>query len=388
MSISSFVRRLFTSQTLPDNITPEEWAEEIEKLSLERFAIQSAIGLISSVVAMAEYKFEQDGRPVRKEDWYRWNVSPNPNQNKQQFFYDLIFKMIADGKALIVTTKKGMFVADSFSYERVGFSEDIFYNVEKEGKVLKQTFKASDVQYLTFENEKAQQYIKEVLGQYTTLLSFATKKYKKNNADRGILKLNAAPTGNRNADNEQEENLSSKLSKFLSSEKSSILPLRKGYEYEELGKYHQSMSSEDIKRLTDEVFLRCCEAFRIPKSLLLMEGDTTATKEVKSQFLLLAIKPFIEQIKSECRRKELGRKAYEQYGIAFRVDTTQCAFFDVFDMTAEIEKVLGSGIFSVDDIRDKLGEETLKQPWSQAHFMSLNYGPAENAGKEEAKHAE
>ena len=182
--------------------------------------------------------------------------------------------------------------------------------------------------------------------------------------------------------------MSSKLSKFLSSEKSSILPLRKGYEYEELGKYHQSMSSEDIKRLTDEVFLRCCEAFRIPKSLLLMEGDTTATKEVKSQFLLLAIKPFIEQIKSECRRKELGMEAYEQYGIAFRVDTTQCAFFDVFDMTAEIEKVLGSGIFSVDDIRDKLGEETLKQPWSQAHFMSLNYGPAENAGKEEAKHAE
>ena len=62
----------------------------------------------------------------------------------------------------------------------------------------------------------------------------------------------------------------------------------------------------------------------------------------------------------------------------------------MFDAAANIEKLVGSGAFTINDILRAANRAPINEPWADQHFMTLNFTPMEKAvsglreqGKEE-----
>lgn len=354
------------------------------KMELTRFSILCAIGMIAGTTAKAEFNFLKNKELVRAEDWYRWNYEPNRNQNKFQFIYELLQNMFFQGAALIVRRGGEMFVADSYSRDTQGFYEDVFYDITKDGVTLQEKLRASEVLFFQYENAEMHTYLAGAVRQYAEMLDSAEQKFKKNNAQKGIFKLGTGVGGGEaSKQNEKDQSYGAQIAKFLESDKSSVITLRKGVEYEELGKYHQSQSAEDISVLTKEIFTRTAEVFHIPAALLLGSGEATATKENIDEYIDFGIIPHLRHFETEITRKELRLDGIRK-GIICRVDETPCRYVNPFTAAEAIDKLIASGAYNIDEIRRMQRREEIGKPWSRQHYLTRNYQPIVNAGKENA----
>ena len=68
-------------------------------------------------------------------------------------------------------------------------------------------------------------------------------------------------------------------------------------------------------------------------------------------------------------------------GSYLQIDTTTILHFDMFQNAAAVEKLIGSGAFSIDDVLAAAGKPVIGEPWSQAHWLTLNISPIEKAAK-------
>lgn len=384
MGLISYLKNTLLKSGQSAVLTADEEQQLLEQLTLRQFSIESAIGLIAKVGAMAQFNFRKDGELVRAEDWFRWNYEPNRDQNKQQFIYELFRKLFWNGEAVVVRRKSGMYVADSFQQETVGFGESVFYGIEKDGYELQQRYSPSDIYYYTYQDKRMRAYLEETAMQYANLLSIAEQKYRKNNTQKGILRLNTGVGGaiGGNQQEEKDQNYGQTIAKFLNSDKSSVMTMRRGFEYEELGKYHTQQSAEDIIKLTNEVFGRTAEAFHIPTALLLGNGEATATKDNINQLLNFAVRPLLDQIETEGTRKEIGIGGIKQ-GITFEVDDSTCRRIDPLEFSEAIDKCIACGAFCIDEVRTMFKHAPLNTAWSKRHYLTSNYKPIEASGKEE-----
>lgn len=384
MGLISYLKNTVFKNGKSTVLTADEEQKLFEQLTLKRFAIESAVGLIAKVGAMAQFNFRKDGELVRAEDWFRWNYEPNRDQNKQQFIYELFRKMLLGGETVVVRRKSGMYVADSFQRETVGFGESVFYGIEKDGYELQQRYSPSGIYYYTYQDKRMRAYLEETAMQYAKLLSLAERKYEKNNTQKGILKVNAGVGGaiGGNQQEEKDQSYGQLIAKFLDSDKSAVMTLRKGFEYDELGKYHTQQSAVDIVTLTNEIFSRTAEAFHIPTSLLLGNGEATATKDNINQLLNFAVRPLLDQIETEGTRKEIGISGIKQ-GITFEVDDSTCRRIDPLEFAQAIDKCISCGAFCIDEVRTMFKHAPLNTAWSKRHYLTSNYKPIEASGKEE-----
>ena len=85
-------------------------------------ALFSVIDLVASTAAMCEWRTYQNGQYQRGEDWFRWNVEPNQNENAF-FFRRLLFaRLLRFNEALVFQRADGsLYLADSFSREEFAF---------------------------------------------------------------------------------------------------------------------------------------------------------------------------------------------------------------------------------------------------------------------------
>ena len=77
------LKRLFGLEPIVQAIEQggTEISEQLSVLNLEKIAIQTAIGYIASAVSQCEFRTFLNGTEVREQEYYRWNYSPNKNQN-------------------------------------------------------------------------------------------------------------------------------------------------------------------------------------------------------------------------------------------------------------------------------------------------------------------
>ena len=77
-------------------------------------------------------------------------------------------------------------------------------------------------------------------------------------------------------------------------------------------------------------------------------------------------------IAEEINRKRYGMSAVLG-GTYLRVDTTTIQHTDLLAQSASVEKLVSSGVFSVNDILRKLGEPTIPESWADEHFITKNF---------------
>ena len=151
---------------------------------------------------------------------------------------------------------------------------------------------------------------------------------------------------------------------------SSVLPEFDGYTYERIGS--EAKDTREIKNIIDDIYANTARAFLIPPSLV--TGNVAGVGDANSQFLTYCIDPICRQIENEINRKCYS---FADYAAGTRVicDSSTIMHFDIFGTAAATEKAVGSGAFTINDVRRAAGQPVINEDWADQSYMTKNLGP-------------
>jgi len=347
------------------------------KLAIEKFAINVAVNLISGCISKCEFKTYFKNEEIKQDEYYLWNIEPNVNQNSSEFIQELISKLLSKNECLIVEANGQLIIADSFNQREYALVENVFETVTRKDFTFNRTFKMSEVLYFKLNNEDMRLLLSNLMKGYNNLIDMAIGKYKRSGGRKGIVKLDKVASGDEKQKQAIEELFAKKFKTYFEAE-NAVLDLPKNVEYDEKnGDGNKKSTSEivDIQNLVKEAFERVAQALKIPPALL--KGDIADIEKITDNFLTFCIDPLVDMICEEINRKRYGKKAYLE-GSYLDIDTTCIKHIDIFAIAEKVDKLIASGMFSIDDLRRKLRETLLKTDWSEKHWITKNYSDINN----------
>ncbi|HHW90990.1 MAG TPA: phage portal protein [Clostridiales bacterium] len=344
----------------------------------KELAIQACINLIANTISRSEFKTYEKGKETKKDNYYLFNVEPNPNKSASKFWRDVIHHLVYDNECLVVQQGDYFYVADSFNVDKYAFKDYIYTNIVIDDYQLNKTYFEPDVFHFELHNEKIRIIINGLYESYAKLIAAAQKHYKKQNARRGKLIVPTDYPQTDEAQKELQKLLNERFKRFFEAEGDAIVPLTNGLEYEELENKANgnkgSMEGRDIRAFIDDIFDFVAIAFQVPPQLL--KGNVADTDKAVNNFLTFCINPLAELLTDEINRKMYGKKNYLERTY-MKLDTSNIRAVDIKDVAGALDILLRIGAYSVDDCLKYLGMEPLETEWSKARWMTKNYEPIE-----------
>ena len=343
------------------------------ELQFREAAFWTCVNLIANAVGKCEVKEFRGGALARGPEWYLWNVQPNKNQNASAFWHKLISKAYAEGDALIVPEPygSGLVVADSFDIDD---SKPVYsYTSIMIGKRKIARLTEAEVMYIRPNWKNIEPLIRKMSDSFLRLMASSMQNYLFNGGQHWKVHVDQILTG----DDEWRDNFAKMMEKqikpFLNSA-SAILPEMDGYTYTQVSGNSAAVKSDEVRALIASVWAETSRAFLIPSALI--AGNQQDTTVANRQFLTDVIDPIARMIEQEANRKRFTPDEYLR-GDKITVDTSAIVHFDIFANAANVEKIIGSGIKSVNELRAMIGDAAIPEDWADKHFMTLNIGSAE-----------
>ena len=347
------------------------------ELQFREAAFWGCVNLIANAVGKCEVKEFRSGKLARGPEWYLWNVSPNKNQNASAFWHKLISKAFAEGDTLVVQEPygTGMVVADTFNIDdtrSVYAYTDILIGKRKISRLPE-----SEVLYLRFNHKNMEPLIRKMANAFLRMMKTAMQNYIFNNGQHWKVHVDQILTADDEWRTTFAEIMDKQIRPFLDSA-SSVLPEMDGYTFSQISGSAAGAKSEEVKALATEIWTETGRAFLIPSALT--GGNQQDTTVANRQFLTDVIDPIARMIEQEINRKRFTMEEYLR-GDRLTVDTSAIVHFDIFANAANVEKIIGSGVKSVNELRALIGDAAIDEPWADKHFMTLNIGSAEETAE-------
>lgn len=381
MSFKSFITDLFTSEVTDENgnVLGTIIGEQSTSCYYKELAIQMSINLIANSISQCTCKTYEKGKEVLGENHYILNVRPNVNENSSMLWHKAIEQMVYVGEALIVNIKGSLYVADSYVIDEYPVKGNIYSNITIGDLVLNKKFKQDDVILLRLNNTNVKKLIDNLYKSYGELLEYCIERYKLDNQEKYVLELDNVKVGDRMFNEKFRDVIHEQLQDFLNNQKT-VLPLYKGQTLTDVSKTSNSSNSSDFQGLVENLFKTVAQAFQIPLDLLF--GKTDNINQVTKQYLTFCIEP-IASMMSE----ELSAKLYDGFtGFLQRnyvkVDTSDIRHIDVLEVGTAVDKILASGVMSINEIRNLIGFNEINEEYADKHWMTKNYSLAEDMLKD------
>ena len=385
MGIVKFLRDLFGSK---DTIYLNEHLDSIcTNLAIDSFALQVGVNIIASCIAKCEFKTFVRKKEVNQDEYYLWNVEPNQNQNSTEFLQELLSKLIIENEVLVIEVNGQLIIADSFYREEFAVNEDYFKQVTRKNFSFNKRFYMRDVLYFRCNNEDIKKYFDNLMFGYNELINLAQGKYKRAGGRKGIVKRDTTATGNEEEKRRITNLFENQFKNYFDAE-NAVVDLPRGVEYTEItGEGSKKSSNElgDITKLLDDAFIRAAQALKIPPSLL--KGDIADIEKLTDNFLTFCIDPLVDLIQTEINRKRY-RKDNFLNGSYLYIDTTTIRHLDIFSIAEKIDKLISTGMYSIDELRKKLKDTTLNTDWSENHWITKNYQGIDQIDSEGGENSE
>ena len=350
----------------------EKIASLSTQIAIEEFAINIAINLIAGSISKCEFQTYLGGKKTKGDEYYLWNIEPNKNQNSTEFIQEIISKLLYENECLVIEHNGQLIIADSFNQKEYAVVENVFEDISRKDFIFPRTYRMSEVLYFKYNNKNIKRLFSNLMNNYNDLLELAIKKYKRSGGRKGIVELEAVLKGDENRKKEIEDMFQRKFKNYFEAE-NAVLDLPKGVKYEEKngdGNRKSTSDMVDIQNLIKEAFQRAAQAFKIPPALLM--GDVAGIEDVTSNYLTFSIDPIVDLIAEEVNRKRYGKKAY--LGNSYlNIDTTCIKHIDIFSIAEKIDKLISSGMYSIDGLLEKVGDTVLRTDWSEKHWITKNY---------------
>lgn len=348
----------------------QEFFDILNDLYLRELAFWTCVNKIANAISKCEFKTYYGGREVKKQEYYLWNIEPNKNQNSAAFLTKLIGKLYRNNEALVIEVQGQLLVADSFEKTTYAVYDDVFKNVTVEDFTFEKIFYQKDVLYWELNSEDMKKLVNGIYTSYNELLAYASAAYQRSRGSRGILDIDAQAQAADDFSDTLQELMNNYFKKFFTSS-NAVLPLYEGYTYTDIGsKTYSSESTRDIKAMADDVFDFTARAFSFPPSLA--KGDVQDTEKATDELLTFCIDPLAHMLMDEINRKRNGLAGFLR-GDCIKIDTTTVKHIDIFDIATPLDKLISSGVFTVNDVLRILGEPEIKEEWANQHFITKNY---------------
>lgn len=351
--------------------------EQTTKLNIEKFGIVMAINFIASAISKCEFKTFLNGKEVKGDEYYLWNIEPSLNESSTQFLQKLINRLLFYGEALVIGVNGQLLVADSFNQVEYAVVENYFTDVVVKTMSFNRTFRMSEVMYFRLNDTNIRNLLVNLINGYEELNNMAEGKYKRSGGRKGVARINKPPSGDTEFKKKIDDLFNRQFKTYFEAE-NAVIHLERGIEYEEQGGESVKKSTSeitDIQNITKEAFDRIAQAFRMPPALL--RGDIADVEKITDNFLSFCIDPIVTIIGEEATRKRYGKRAFIN-GSYIKVDTTCIRHIDIFNISEAFDKLIASGGYSIDDLRMKAGDTPLNTDWSRRHWITKNYQDIEN----------
>lgn len=350
------------------------------EIYFKELAIQACVNLIANTVARSEFKTYEKGQEVKRDNYYLFNVEPNPNKSASKFWRDVIHHLVYDNECLIIQQNDRFYVADSFSVSKFAFKDYVYSNIVIDGYQLSNSYIEPNVLHFELHNERIRDVIDSLYRSYAKLIAAAQKHYKKQNARRGKLIVPTSYPQTEKGQADLQDLLQRKFKRFFDAEGDAVVPLTNGLQYEEMENKANgnkgSMEGRDIRAFVDDIFDFVAIAFQVPPQLL--KGNVADTDKAVNNFLTFCINPLAELLTDEINRKMYGKKYYLERTY-MKLDTSHIRAVNIKDIANALDVLVRIGAYSVDDCLQYLGMEPLETDWSEARWMTKNYEPIEKA---------
>ena len=349
-------------------------------LFFQRFYVDLAVNMIAGAISKCEFKTFQKGKPCKGEEYFTWNYEPNANQNSTQFVQELVSKTLKHNEALIIDNGGKLIIADNFQRDEDVIRGDVFRSISRGKTSFGRDYMAKEVMYFSNANGNIGVLLNAISSGYGELLEMAIGKYRRAGGRKGVVTISKTASGNGKVDEKLDELYNKKFKSYFA-EENAVLQLPSGVNYTEIhGEGSKKSTSEltDITNIMEEAAAAVGLAFKIPPALLL--GKVADVDKLTENFLTFCIDPLAESISEEITRKRYGYAGMRE-GSYLYVDTSRIRHMDVFGTATQIDKLIASGMYSVDEIREKINEYTLDTEWSQKHWVTKNYEEITKGGE-------
>lgn len=369
---------LFGAKTEPTYALDTDWdfQDASTRAYLKRVALDAGVNFIARRFAQAKFKHIVDGKFVKDDAWYRLNTRPNRNETATQFWEHVIHKLIYEGECLVVVNDtKELLVADSYVHTKYANYDDIFEGVYVRGYRYERTFTMSEVIYLTYQNERLERYTNSLFADYGTMLGRMVAIQLRNNQIRGVLKVNTTYGAQR----EKQEQLQGYLDKVFNSFSNNtvaLVPLTDGFDYQEIGgtKSNTQQQFDQIKQLRKDAIATVADILGIPENMLF---ETPAeVNQLEKSFNQGVLQFFYQLVIDELNGKLVSDYGSEEYRIVGKNER------DIFSLSEAIDKLVSSGAFRRNEIREALGWERADDPALDEFYITKNYTTTKGGDEE------
>lgn len=342
--------------------------ESSQRVYLKELALETCINFIARTISDNDVRFSKDNKRI-KNDWdYLLNVRPNTDQSASDFWQSLIYKLINDNEVLVVNVNDNLLIADSFYREEKALYPDIFSNVVYKNYTFSDKFNMDEVIYLNYNNTKLTKYMDGLFTDYADVFTNVIDATKRAYQIRGIVDVESAQSFN-DEKNNHIKGYFEKLFDSFSTNSVAIVPQYKGTKYNEISDGTTSNLSIDesskIKRtLTNDV----AKILGIPSALV--HGEMADLDKSMKAYIKFCINPLLKKIEDELNAK-LFEKADIQSG--YKVEVRGIQVSSVIENAEAVDKLLASGSFSRNQVREMFGYERVDDPELDKYILTKNY---------------
>lgn len=349
-----------------------EWDDIMYSYSdthLRQSALDTVIGKIKNTSSLI--KFDTKDEILN----HKLNVKPNDNENKSDFRNKVIDLMLLEGECLVVRVKGNLYVADSFSVDGREFEDRTYKDIVIGEVVLKKQFKSKDVFHFRYTNDKLKKFLRDLDESYAKLFSRLIEVHMRNNQIRIYAEF---------AQGKKDDKSQQKYKEFLRgmedkirNDSVAVIPTQKDWKPTENAQNYESRSIKEVGDLENMYVRQVANILQVPP--FLFSGDLADVSQHKDSYIKDCIRPLMQVMADEVNAKYFSLKEYMNDG-GVKVNAVHALFNSEFEMGNATEKMIGSGVWTVDDILELTGKERENTIVTTQRYLTKNIAPINEDG--------
>lgn len=343
------------------------------------YALLVVSNILQAILINTDWKTYRQGKVVKGDEWFRFNIAPNRRETSSEFFGRLATKLIYEGQALIIeTATRELFVADSYVFkngQQLYMKDNTFINVVIGDITLTRTFKENDtcmfIQMPRFSEVKA---VFDAMG----IDFLELKKLVYEGAQKALgmkLNLNLGAQAKNKYDDKYIQKIQTAYEPLMKA-RDAVFVSYKGETLDDLTEKQRGSEVQQVLNavknnidINDEILCNIGMAYGLPEKF--MKGDFTADNDsIYSMAITMFGKPYLTLLSKKFTYFVLTREDIINGG-KVEADLNSIKFVEKLSMATSIDKLIGSGAYNRNEVREMLDDDPVED--GDTYFITKNY---------------
>lgn len=350
-----------------------EIAKEIDsRIYLKEMAIETCSNYIARTISQTDFRYMKGKKRVKNRVDKVLNVRPNTDESATDFWQSVVNRLIRENEVLIIMHDNQLLIADSYYRDEKALYPDTFENVTiKNFTFDNKVFSMDDVIFLTYNDSSLNKFLDGLSKDYADLFATLIESYKSSYEIRSLLEFDTQ----QKFDTESIRKINETMLRLITPIKKgiySVFSVFKGTTYSELPNAAKAPTFEEIDKIKNALTNDVAKVLGIPKTLI--NGDIADLESAMKSYITFCINPLLKKIKDELNAKI--KMADDEEIKLFGVSTKS-----IIDSAESIDKILSSGGWTRNDIREEFGFERVDDPELDKYMITKNYQTIEESSK-------